>query len=46
MDRDKSTTFRSMQKRVAIGLLVKETWTIKDGGYFHVYSVVDKETFK
>jgi predicted transcriptional regulator len=46
MDRDKSTTFRSLQKLVTIGLLVKETRTIKDGGYFHVYSVVDKETFK
>ena len=46
MDRDRSTTFRSLQKLVTIGLLVKETRTIKDGGYFHVYSAVDRETFK
>ena len=46
MDRDKSTTFRSLQKLVTLGLLVKETRTIKDGGYFHVYSAVDPETFK
>jgi predicted transcriptional regulator len=46
MDRDKSTTFRSLQKLVTIGLLVKETRTIKDGGYFHIYSAVDKETFR
>src|SRR5918994_3936363 len=46
MDRDRSTTFRSLQKLVSLGLLVKETKTIKDGGYFHVYSAVDRETFK
>ncbi len=46
MDRDKSTTFRSLQKLVTIGLVVKETRTIKYGGYFHVYSAVDRETFK
>jgi predicted transcriptional regulator len=45
-DRDRSTTFRSLQKLVGLGLCVKETKTIKDGGYFHVYSVVDMETFK
>jgi predicted transcriptional regulator len=46
MDRDRSTTFRSLQKLVTLGLLVKETKTIKDGGYFHVYSAVDRDTFK
>ena len=46
MDRDRSTTFRSLQKLVSLGLVVKETKTIKDGGYFHVYSAVDRETFK
>jgi predicted transcriptional regulator len=45
-DRDRSTTFRSLQKLVSLGLLIKETKTIKEGGYFHVYSVVDMETFK
>lgn len=45
-DRDRSTTFRSLQKLVSLGLCVKETKTIKEGGYFHVYSVVDMETFK
>jgi predicted transcriptional regulator len=45
-DRDRSTTFRSLQKLTTLGLLIKETKTIKEGGYFHVYSVVDMETFK
>ena len=46
VDRDRSTTFRSLQKLVSLGLCVKETKTIKDGGYYHVYSVVDMETFR
>ena len=46
MDRDRSTTFRSLQKLVTLGLVLKETRTIKDGGYFHVYSAADRETFK
>jgi predicted transcriptional regulator len=45
-DRDRSTTFRSLQKLVTLGLIIKETKTIKEGGYFHVHSVVDMETFK
>jgi predicted transcriptional regulator len=45
-DRDRSTTFRSLQKLVTLGLCIKETKTVKEGGYYHVYSVVDMETFK
>ena len=45
-DRDRSTTFRSLQKLVSLGLCVKETKTIKEGGYYHVYSAVDMATFK
>jgi predicted transcriptional regulator len=46
VDRDKSTTFRSLQKLVSLGLCVKETKTIKEGGYYHAYSAVDMQTFK
>ncbi len=45
-DRDKSTVFRSMQKLVGLGICVKETKTIKEGGYFHVYSATDMKTFR
>ena len=45
-DRNRSTTFRSLQKLVTLGLAIKETKTIKEGGYYHVYSAVDMETFK
>ena len=46
VDRDKSTTFRSLQKLVTLGLCIKETRTIKEGGYYHEYNAVDMETFK
>jgi predicted transcriptional regulator len=45
-DRDKSTVFRSVQKLVSAGICIKETRTIKEGGYYHIYSAVDMETFK
>jgi predicted transcriptional regulator len=45
-DRDKSTIFRSVQKLVSAGICIKETRTIKEGGYYHVYSAVDMGTFK
>ena len=45
-DRDKSTTFRSLQKLVSLGICVKETRTLKEGGYYHLYSAIDNKTFK
>jgi predicted transcriptional regulator len=45
-DRDRTTVFRSLQKLVKAGICNKETKTIKDGGYYHVYSPIDIETFK
>ena len=46
LNRDKSTVFRSLQKLVSLGIVTKETRTIKEGGYFHVYSAIDTKTFK
>lgn len=45
-DRDKSTVFRSVQKLVSSRICIKETKTMREGGYYHVYSAVDMETFK
>ena len=45
-DRDKSTTFRSLQKLVSLGICIKETKTIKEGGYYHIYSAIDIKSFK
>jgi predicted transcriptional regulator len=46
IDRDKSTTFRSLQKLVGLGICTKETKGIKEGGYHHLYSAIDIKTFK
>jgi predicted transcriptional regulator len=45
-DRDRTTVFKSLQKLVRMGICNKEAKTIKDGGYYHVYSAIDVETFK
>lgn len=46
LNRDKSTVFRSLQKLVSLGIVTKETRTIKEGGYYHIYNVIDTESFK
>jgi predicted transcriptional regulator len=45
-DRDKSTTFRGLQKLVGLGICIKEARTVKEGGYYHVYRAIDMESFK
>jgi predicted transcriptional regulator len=46
INRDKSNVFRSVQKLVSSGICIKESRSIKGGGYYHVYSAVDTKTFK
>ncbi len=36
VNRDKSTVFRSLQKLTGLGICVKESRTLKEGGHFHV----------
>lgn len=45
-DRDKSNIFRSLQKLVGLGICIRETKTIKEGGYFHLYSAIDIRSLK
>jgi predicted transcriptional regulator len=37
VDRDRGTAFRTLQKLVSIGFCIKETMTLKEGGYYHLY---------
>jgi predicted transcriptional regulator len=46
VDRDKSAVFRALQKLVSLEIVIKETKSLREGGHYHVYSAVDKETFK
>jgi predicted transcriptional regulator len=39
--RDRSSTHRSLSKLVSANLAYKQVRTLKDGGYYHVYSAVE-----
>jgi predicted transcriptional regulator len=45
-NRDKSTVVRSLQKLVALGICIKETKTMKGGGYYHTYGAIDVKSFR
>ena len=44
--RDKSTVHRSLQKLVNERVVHKETRTLKDRGYYHIYCSVDHQSLK
>jgi len=44
--RDRSTMHRCLSKLVSAGLVYKQTRTLKDGGYYHVYSPVEPSKIK
>ena len=46
VNRDKSTVFRSLQKLTGLGICVKESRTLKEGGHFYVYSSISRDIFK
>lgn len=45
-NRDKGTAFRILQKLVSLGFCTKETMTLKEGGYYHLYSVSSIDTIE
>ena len=44
--RDRSSTHRCLSKLVSAGLVHKQSKTIKGGGYYHVYSMVEASKIK
>jgi predicted transcriptional regulator len=46
VDRDKTTVFRSLQKLVNLRICEKYTKTLKEGGWYHVYTSIDISAFK
>ncbi|MCL5067235.1 MAG: hypothetical protein M1368_02635 [Thaumarchaeota archaeon] len=46
LKRDRSTIHRALSKLVSIGLCYKETKTLKDGGYYHVYTSTEPSNIK
>ena len=46
MDKDKSTVFRSLQRLASKGIVRKETRPLKERGYYHMYSSIDRANLK
>ncbi len=44
--KNRSTAYRSLQKLVCMGLAVKETENISEGGYFHTYTRVGNDSIR
>lgn len=46
LGKDRSTIHRALQKLLSCGLCYKETNTIPQGGYYHVYTAIPAEQIK
>ena len=46
VQRDRSSTHRCLSKLMSAGLLHKQSKTLKGGGYYHVYSMVELSKIK
>ena len=46
VQRDRSSIHRILSKLLSANLVTKETKTIKGGGYYHTYSMVEPEKLK
>jgi predicted transcriptional regulator len=46
VNRDKGTAFRILQKLVSVRFCTKEARTLKDGGYYHLYSASSIDTIE
>ena len=46
IQKDRSSVHRCLSKLLSVGIVNKQTKTLKGGGYFHTYSMQDPETIK
>ena len=46
MGKDRSTVYRALQKLMSCGMCFRETKSLDEGGYYHVYSAVSKDVLK
>ena len=46
IQKDRSTTHRTLSKLVSINLITKQTKTLKSGGYYHTYSMLEPMLIK
>ena len=46
VQKDRSSVHRCLSKLVSINLVTKQSKSIKGGGYYHTYAMLDPETIK
>lgn len=46
LQKDRSSIHRCLAKLVSLNLVIKQTKTIKGGGYYHAYKIQDPTTIK
>lgn len=46
VERDRTTTHRCLSKLASAGLVYRRTSSLKGGGYYHTYAVVEPRTIK
>ena len=46
MGRERSAVYRALQKLMSCGMCVRETRSMEKGGYYHVYSAIDRTALK
>ena len=46
LNKERSTIYRSLQKLTCAGLCIKQTETIKQGGYYHIYKINNTKSTK
>jgi predicted transcriptional regulator len=46
MGRERSTVYRALQKLLSCGMCLRETRSLEKGGYYHVYSAIDRDALR
>ena len=46
VERDRTTTHRCLSKLLSAGLVYRQTKTLKNGGYYHLYAPVETSKIK
>lgn len=46
MGKERSSVYRALQKLLSCGMCLRETRSLEKGGYYHVYSAIDRDALK
>ncbi len=43
---ERSKVYRALQKLLSCGMCIRETKSLEKGGYYHVYSTIDRDVLR